>query len=254
MKFAALINTIIATVSEEYEVVTTSTGKTSHGKTTATTITTVRRKKAETPEEPAKQEPWLVEAIGWQPADCRRSDGCKEMWGKPRISMNGDISVPVRVVDGDVTVNEYTMSLTITVRDQVKMCLRQARLDIIQGRNPWVPLDVQRARKLLAHHANERAWEDLRSKINGLYKELNDIAAAAAASTATRVECLKAELQQARKTNERVKALRGRSHSSEEWARAIAEALAERLGGDANDIRIARDVAEKKLRESDAED
>lgn len=177
-KIKAVLSTIIDTL-EGITITTETTSKSSHGRTTATTTTRIRREAqtAETTNDIA--DPWLVEASGWQPADCRRSDGCKEMWGKPRISLDGNISVPVRIVDEDVTVNEYTLALSITVRNQAQFCARQARIDVIRGSKPWIPLDVQRARRLLAHHEGEQAWEELRGCINELYSELNEVAAAA---------------------------------------------------------------------------
>ena len=178
------INAVLASIIDALQNVTiesTTESRSSHGRTQATTTTRIRRE-AQTAEttKTTTEDPWLVEADGWKPAESRRSDGCRELWGKPRVHHDGNISVPVKIVDGDITVNEYILALTITVRDQVEHCQKEAVLDIIRGRSPWIPLDIQRCRKLLSHHEG-KAWEQIRSHINGLYNELNEIAAAAAA-------------------------------------------------------------------------
>jgi hypothetical protein len=134
--------------------------------------------------EKAPKEEWIVEPIGWKPATTRRADGLTEKWGRPTYKVGGKIDIPVILIDGDITVDGYTMELVDTVKSQVAACAKQACLDIIQGRNPWVPLDVQRARKLLSHHEGEKAWEQLRTTVNELYAELNEVADATTATVA----------------------------------------------------------------------
>ena len=157
-----------------YELVTESSTRSSHGKSSTTSHTSLRRKPA--PAEPAKEEIWLVQPCGWEPRVGKRADGLKELWGAPRISKHGEIEVPVKLVDDDIVVHEYELALTSTVKGNLEICRRMATAALIKGNSAYITTDIYRAGKLLSHHAWDEKWIELRDIINELITELNYIA------------------------------------------------------------------------------
>lgn len=74
----------------DYEVVTETTARTSHGRTNSTTTTTIRQK----PKPEKVGEEWVIQPQGWEPHVDRRADGLKELWGYPESPNTGRSKSP----------------------------------------------------------------------------------------------------------------------------------------------------------------
>lgn len=89
----------------------------------------------------------------------------------------------MRLMDGDLSVREYKLNLTATVKGNLKTCRRMATAALIEGRSVCLTSDIWRAARLLSHHAWEKEYQELREIINELITELNYIAEIAAAAS-----------------------------------------------------------------------